>query len=53
MTSSHSQMSGRNPADRFTKLKGVLVNNLLKEYHKQTKQQGDAVVYNRAASNDQ
>ena len=48
MTSSHSQMSGRNPADRFTKLKGVLVNNLLKEYHKQTKQQGDAVVYNQA-----
>mmetsp|Transcript_31867 Transcript_31867/g.76057 ORF Transcript_31867/g.76057 Transcript_31867/m.76057 type:complete len:549 (-) Transcript_31867:62-1708(-) len=34
--------------DRFTKLKGVLVNNLLKEYHKQTNRQGDELVYNRA-----
>ena len=34
--------------DRFTKLKGVLVNNLLKEYHKQTRQQGDQIVYNHA-----
>jgi len=34
--------------DRFTKLKGVLVNNLLKEYNKQTKQEGDQVVYNHA-----
>lgn len=39
---------GKNRTDRFTKLKGVLVNNLLKEYHKQTKQQGDQIVYNHA-----
>jgi len=36
--------------DRFTKLKGVLVNNLLKEYHKQTHRQGDELVYNRAVT---
>ena len=39
---------GTGKGDRFTKLKGVLVNNLLKEYHKQTRQQGDQVVYNHA-----
>jgi len=39
---------GQSKVDRFTKLKGVLVNNLLKEYHKQTKQQGDQIVYNHA-----
>jgi hypothetical protein len=39
---------GKVTVDRFTKLKGVLVNNLLKEYHKQTRQQGDQIVYNHA-----
>jgi hypothetical protein len=39
---------GSSKPDRFTKLKGVLVNNLLKEYHKQTRQQGDQIVYNHA-----
>ena len=43
--SSHGKME-----NRFTKLKGVLVNNLLKEYHKQTKQQGDQAVYNHAVT---
>lgn len=35
-------------ATKFNKLKGVLVNNLLKYYHKQTKRQGNEQVYARA-----
>mmetsp|Transcript_84174 Transcript_84174/g.136431 ORF Transcript_84174/g.136431 Transcript_84174/m.136431 type:complete len:518 (-) Transcript_84174:175-1728(-) len=35
-------------ANKFNKLKGVLVNNLLKYYHKETKRQGNEQVYARA-----
>ena len=38
----------RSSDTKFNKLKGVLVNNLLKYYHKQSGRQGDQQVYARA-----
>ena len=43
-----SSRSHGGDAHKFNKLKGVLVNNLLKYYHKQTQRQGDGKVYARA-----
>lgn len=42
-----SQNSTTNP-EKFTKLKSVLVNNLLKYYHKRMQRQGNDEVYRRA-----
>ena len=49
-TSARGQESQRSRSDnnKFNKLKGVLVNNLLKYYHKQTQRQGDNAVYAKA-----
>jgi hypothetical protein len=38
-------LSSRSPASKFNRLKGVLVNNLLKYYHQRTNKQGNDQVY--------
>jgi hypothetical protein len=43
-----SQRSRVSDNSKFNKLKGVLVNNLLKYYHKETKRQGGEEVYAKA-----